>query len=167
MAPTPDSHPVPAPNSPNLLDVEFARWISDLLDKHHILGASVAVVDKGEVESTGYGLARLPDVPSTADTIYPMASTSKAIGAATIGLILEDETKIQLLSDGKEEKIVWSTPISAILGEDFDLNDDYFTKNVTIEDALSNRPSVCVDMTSVMVLGWVPRPELSPALFGI
>lgn len=113
-----------------------------MLDKHHILGASVAVVDHDKVESAGYGLARLPGVPFTPDTICRMASTSKAIGAAVMGLILEDDSKNTITVGGKEEKPTWSTTIIKILGEDFDLNNDHFDKNVTIEDALSNRSGV-------------------------
>lgn len=125
-----------------ILDDDLAEWLQDLLDEHHILGASIAVVDNDKVESAGYGLARLPDVRSTPDTIYRMASTSKAIGAAVMGLILEDDTKNTIVVDGKEEKLTWSTPIIKILGEDFDMQNDYFNNNITIEDALSNRSGV-------------------------
>lgn len=130
------------PANHGTLDDDFAHWIHDLLHKHHILGASVAVVDNDKVERAGYGLARLPNVPFAADTICRMASTSKAIGAAVMGLILEDDTKNTIIIDDKEEKLTWSTPIIKILGEDFDLKNDHFNKNVTIEDALSNRPGV-------------------------
>lgn len=70
------------------LTEELTEWVRDLLNKYHIPGASVAVVDNDSVESAGYGFAQLPDVPATGDTIWRMASTSKAQTAAAMGLVL-------------------------------------------------------------------------------
>lgn len=142
MSSTANSQQSSSPVTQGVLDDDFAEWIHELLDEHHILGASVAITDNGKLESAGYGLARLPDVPSTPDTIYRMASTSKAIGAAVMGLILEDDTKNITTVDGKEEKLTWSTPIIKVLGEDFDMQNEYFNNRCTIEDALSNRSGV-------------------------
>lgn len=119
------------------LNEDFSQWVQDLLEKYHIPGASVAVVDNGKIESAGYGLAQLPDVPATADTVYRMASTSKAQGAAVMGLLLEENAKKS--PEGKQQKLKWSTPIRDILGDDFDLGNDTLSHSVTIEDALSNR----------------------------
>ncbi|KAJ9663712.1 hypothetical protein H2198_000724 [Neophaeococcomyces mojaviensis] len=136
-----------APHKVTWLDEEFEKWVKDLQDKYHIPGTSVAVVDNGRVESAGYGLARLPDVPATADTLYCMASTTKAFAAAVMGLILKDDTKNDLpnttTSNGQTQKIKWTTPVVKILGEDFDLDDSFLTQRVTIEDALSHRSGLC------------------------
>lgn len=128
------------------LDDEFGVWIRELQEKYHIPGTSVAVVDNGRVESAGYGLAQLPDVPATPHTLYQMASTSKAITAATMGLILKDDSKNLLpntkSSESKSRKMSWKTPLVQILGDDFDMGDPFLTESVTIEDALSHRSGI-------------------------
>lgn len=134
-----------APDVKRRLDDDFVEWVRSLMHKYHVPGMSVAVVDDGRVESAGYGLAQLPDVPATADTLYRMASTSKAQTAATMGLILKDDKSNAMPrqhSSKHSEKITWSTPIKKILGDDFDLGDEYITQHVTLEDALSNRSSL-------------------------
>ena len=126
-------------------DDDFRRWVQNLLDRYHVPGVSVAVIDNGKTESAGYGLARLPDELATADTLYYMASTSKANGAATMGLILKYNKSNKIPSPdpcNSRKKLNWSTPIKEILGDDFDLGDEYITQHVTIEDALSNRSSL-------------------------
>jgi len=133
-----------APDVQRHLDDDFVEWVGSLLHKYHVPGMSVAVVDDATVESAGYGLAQPPDVPATADTLYRMASTSKAHTAAIMGLILQDDKRnaMQRQHSSENEKITWSTPIKKILGDDLDLGNEYITQHVTLEDALSHRSSL-------------------------
>ena len=115
----------------------FREWLNDLLLQLHCPGISIAVVDGDHISSTGYGLARLPDIQATSQTEYLMASTTKAFTAATMGSVIHDDTCNKI--PGASGKIKWSTPIKKILPDDFVLDDPYLTENVTIEDTLSHR----------------------------
>ena len=124
-------------NKVKYFDADFTEWLNDLLQRLHCPGISIAVIDGGHISSTGYGLARLPDGPATPQTLYLMASTTKAFTAATMGSIIHDDTCNRI--PGTPEKIQWKTPINKVLPEDFVLDDPYITKNASIEDALSHR----------------------------
>lgn len=74
----------------------------------------------------------MPDKPATPHTIWYGASTTKAfVGTALAHLI--DNKEYPLLSKG------WSTPISSIIHDDFILQDDWMTRNLTLEDAACHR----------------------------
>ena len=103
--------------SPQYLDDEFKQWLEAYMRKHHVPGISVAVIQGDKVESAGYGFARLPDIPATADTLYCTGSTTKAFIAALMGILIHDQS-----TGGRsnhKSKLDWSTPIADILGEDF------------------------------------------------
>ena len=136
----PDTNPQPSPqgqSKTDYFDADFSRWLNDLLLQLHCPGISIAVVDGDQISSTSYGLARLPDVQATSQTEYLMASTTKAFTAATMGIVIHDDTCNNIPS--APDKIKWSTPVKRILPDDFMLDDSYLTENVTIEDALSHR----------------------------
>ena len=137
---SPVQAPEAAGDTQRYLDDDFEQWLEGLLEKHHVPGMSVAVVNFGEVEAAGYGLARLPDVTTSADTLYCMGSTTKAFTSALTGLLIQDEAKKH--KKAADRKLKWSTPVAEILPEDFVTTDPYITKNTTIEDALSHRTGI-------------------------
>lgn len=80
--------------------------------------------------SQGFGHAILPHVKATPDTLYYAGSTTKAQTAACLSSLIQ---KGSLKGSG------WDTKISAILGDDFAVQDEWATKHLTIEDAVSHR----------------------------
>lgn len=79
----------------------------------------------------GLGYAVLPDTPVTPHTLFYAGSTTKSFTAAALSLLVDNSSQY---SD-----VQWNTPISHILPDDFVLSDEWATKHITIEDALSHR----------------------------
>ena len=108
-----------------LLDDAFEQRAQALLDEYHIPGLSIAVVDDGEVSARGIGLARLPDVAATPDTLYYAGSTTKAMLAAATGVVMhgpkdDSDTSLTNLQNNK-----WTTTIQSALPEKFKVDDEY------------------------------------------
>lgn len=138
--------------------------IEQLLKEHNVPGASVAVVYGGDVETEvrgyaqrsaqhlanilivkGYGLARLsPNTPATSNTLFHIGSLTKAMTAAAAGKVFdirpEDSNPASRKSTVLEKlrKDKFATRIQSLL-PDFVLEDDYISREATIEDALSHR----------------------------
>ncbi|EXJ77110.1 hypothetical protein A1O3_10268 [Capronia epimyces CBS 606.96] len=123
----------PAAASPKLspLDEDFAKLVQSTLDKWHIEGVAVAVVDGDDTWSEGYGIAALPNTPVRPSTLFYTGSTTKTFTAAAASLLVDD--------DQNYPHIKWTTPLNQIIREDFVLEDEYATSHVTLEDALSHR----------------------------
>lgn len=99
--------------------------------QNHVPGLAIAVVQDHETASAGYGHASLePSVPCTADTLFDIASSSKSLTAASVGLLVEDE--------GYPE-IQYDVPMSKLLPEDFVMPSVEYTEGITVDDVLSHR----------------------------
>lgn len=68
----------------------------------------------------------------TTDALFPAASTTKAFTSAATSMVIKD-------SKDTESPIDWDTPISSLIPDDFALAEDYLTRHITLEDALSHR----------------------------
>src|ERR1700710_2639836 len=79
-----------------------------------------------------YGFAELPEKKMTTDALFSTCSTTKAFTAAATSMAIQD-------SKATASPFDWDTPLSTLIPDDFVLADDYYTKNVTIEDLLSHR----------------------------
>jgi CubicO group peptidase (beta-lactamase class C family) len=104
------------------------RYIEALLRDGRIPGAAIAVVAGGEtVFAKGYGERHLePKLAANAQTIYPIASTTKAINATLIGLLVDDGM------------IGWDVPLQHYL-PGFRLGDAEVSATVNIRDLLTMR----------------------------
>jgi CubicO group peptidase (beta-lactamase class C family) len=110
----------------------FAHHVSELLQQYHTPGLAIAIVQNDIIDSNGFGLATLdPPTNVTADTPFDIASSSKSLTAASVGLLVTD--------DIKHPKLHWDTPMSYLLPEDFVMSGDGYTEQVTVEDILSHR----------------------------
>lgn len=141
------------------LDDDFAEWLKSRLLEAHQPGVSVAVIRDGKIESAGFGLAQLPDIPATADTLWTMASTTKAFTTTLTGIVLEKQRPVTSTTDPKREPVTWKTPVSKVL-PNFVTTDEYVTKHATIEDIASHRSGVA---GHDLVWGSVMGPSLSTA----
>lgn len=111
----------------NLPD-NFDSWIENGRQDWSIPGMAVGIVKDGEVVyAKGFGVKQLGKIDKVdANTIFSIASVSKNITAAALG-ILVDRGKIDW-----DDKIVKHIPW-------FQLNDPWVTQEVTIRDALTHR----------------------------
>ncbi|KAI9151671.1 D-aminopeptidase [Paramyrothecium foliicola] len=129
--PSPDEGNQPKAGGNPLTD-EFGQFVKGLLEEWKVPGLSIAVIDGDQVYTDGYGFATLPETPATPDTLWYGGSTTKAQVAAAIAHLI-DSGKYPALSKG------WATPISSIIHDDFVLQDEWATKNLTLEDAVCHR----------------------------
>ncbi|KXH59769.1 hypothetical protein CSAL01_06418 [Colletotrichum salicis] len=83
----------------------------------------------------GYGYAVLNSTPVTPHTLYYTGSTTKSFTAAGISLLIDNANATSSVYPG----LIWKTPVSDILSDDFVLSDDWATAHITLEDALSHR----------------------------
>src|SRR5690349_18903122 len=103
-------------------DVERARR------EFQIPGLSVAVVKDGRVVmARGYGVKRQGATAAVdADTLFAIASNTKAFTAAALGLLVEDG------------KLAWDDPVTRHLPA-FQMYDPYVSREMTIRDLLCHR----------------------------
>jgi CubicO group peptidase (beta-lactamase class C family) len=105
-------------------DENVARAVEDW----RVPGLAVAVVKDGEVVfSKGYGVREL-DKPAAVDahTLFAVGSTTKAMTAALIGMLVD------------ERKLWWDDPVVKHLPW-FQLSDPYLTREITVRDLLTHR----------------------------
>ena len=132
MRPTTDQ----ASTRPSIIDYfkssTFQSHVEDLLKEWHIPGVSVAIVHDQEIASAGFGYATIePQVPCAADTLFDIASSSKSLTAASVGLLVQN--------DEEYRDVQWHSKMSSLLPEDFVMSEESYTKDVTVEDILSHR----------------------------
>ncbi|KAH0536105.1 hypothetical protein FGG08_006991 [Glutinoglossum americanum] len=109
---------------------EFDGFVEREIERWHVPGLAVAVVDGERTFAKGYGLASISDnISVTPSTLFYTGSTTKAFTAAAMSLLV----------DNTSQQISWTTPLSSIIRDDFVLPDPYSTTHITIADALSHR----------------------------
>lgn len=137
----------------------YDELIKDVMQRYHVPGLSIAIVDGESIHTKGFGLARLPDVKVTPSTLFNAASMSKAHVAASLSLIMDSRSKPGSDADTHSSKpkdpsnssFTWQTPVSKLLRDDFVLSDTHATATTTLEDILSHRSGV---------------PDIDPACVG-
>src|SRR5579872_1228457 len=106
----------------------FDAVIEAILHSSRIPGAAIAIVVGGEtILAKGYGYRDLQaKLPATSQTVYPIASTTKAINATLLGTLID------------EGKLAWDTPVQKYLPE-FSLRDPLLSSRVTVRDLVLMR----------------------------
>lgn len=110
----------------------FGDHVNQLIDQWHVPALAVAIVQNDTIASKGFGNATLdPPIPCTADTLFDIASASKSLTAASVGLLVDDEEKY--------EQVQWKSKMSRLLPVDFVMAEKSYTDDITVEDILSHR----------------------------
>ncbi|MGV6819557.1 MAG: serine hydrolase [Parvularcula sp.] len=133
--------PPPAGLSP----AEIDQIAEQGLDRFNVTGAAVGIVKDGEIVLLrGYGWRdRAAQKPVDENTIFNIASNSKAFTAAALGILVDEGT------------LAWDMRVREIL-PDFRLYDDYATQEMTIRDLLTHRSGLGVGAGDLML--W-PQPN--------
>jgi CubicO group peptidase (beta-lactamase class C family) len=106
---------------------EFDAYVTRAVKDWGAVGLAVAVVKDGQlVFAKGYGVRELgkPDAVD-ANTLFAIGSTTKAITAAAVGMLVD------------EGKLRWDDPVAKHL-PDFQVGDPYLTRNLVIRDLLTH-----------------------------
>ncbi|KAJ5219013.1 uncharacterized protein N7498_001112 [Penicillium cinerascens] len=127
------------PSGESLLNAEFDALVEEQLELWKVPGLTIAIVQGSKTYSKAYGFAELPDKKMTTDALFSTCSTTKAFTAAATSMAIQD-------SKATASPFDWDTPMSTLISDDFVLPDDYYTKNVTIEDLLSHRSGMAPNM---------------------
>jgi CubicO group peptidase (beta-lactamase class C family) len=134
---------------PSFDSARLNALVKETLTKLSIPGCAVAVVREGEViHLEGYGLRDIGD-PSkrvTPDTLFTIASCTKAFVAAGVAALVE------------EGKMNWDDPVRTHLS-DFRLRDELADREVTIRDLLCHRTGIIRHDVLRFVHTW-DRPEM-------
>jgi CubicO group peptidase (beta-lactamase class C family) len=126
---------------------DLDKSIEDALTDWDVAGMAVAIVKDGRVvHLKGYGYRNIDDkTPMDEHTILGIGSTSKAFGAAAIG-VLVDQGKL-----GWDDKVTDHLP-------DFRLADPFVTRELTVRDLLCHRSGVATN--NAIFFGSVTRDDI-------
>jgi CubicO group peptidase (beta-lactamase class C family) len=103
------------------------RLVAHTMAVWKIPGAAVAIVDEGTIYVKGYGFKEAGgSSPVTSDTLFGLASTSKAFTATAMAILVD------------EKKLSWDDPVRKHLGY-FRLADPCADALVTLRDMVSHR----------------------------
>ena len=120
---------VPIPDGQIAMAVaEVDALVEDAMARTSVPGIAVAVVSSGDVVlAKGYGVREIGEPePVDADTVFQLASVSKAVGATVVAHQVSEGT------------VAWDTPVTDHL-DWFALSDPRATEMLTIGDLYSHR----------------------------
>ena len=117
-----------AAQTPDPKVAAFDAYTAQAVKDWGAVGLAVAVVKDGKtVFAKGYGLRELGKLETAdANTLFAIGSTTKAMTAAAIGMLVD------------EGKVRWDDPVTKYL-PGFELGDPYVTREVTVRDLLTHR----------------------------
>tara|TARA_R110002110_G_scaffold412299_1_gene638124 strand:+ start:36883 stop:38466 length:1584 start_codon:yes stop_codon:yes gene_type:complete len=139
------------PPSAEAIDAAVQRT----LDSFEVPGMAVAVVHGGEIHhAAGYGIRDMhSELPVTTDTLFQIASVSKAFTAASLA---------RLVAEGK---LGWDAPVIDYLPE-FRMHDPWVTREFTVRDLLTHRSGLPLGAGDLLIFpeGNATRDEIIYAL---
>ena len=107
---------------------EIDELVNRTLKTFDVPGIAVSVIKDGQViHAKGYGVRSLATMEKTDEnTLFGIASNSKAITAAALGMLIE------------ENKLTWDSKVTNFIPE-FKMHDPYVTAEFTVRDLLTHR----------------------------
>src|SRR5699024_5648978 len=113
--------------------------VHETMDTFNVPGMAVAVIKDGEVvHSKGYGIRKVDGKKVDTNTLFGVASNTKAFTSAAIAKLVD------------QGKIKWNTHVTDVIPE-FKLYNGYITRNFTIRDLLSHRGGLDLGQGDLMV----------------
>lgn len=104
---------------------------NNLISEWPVPGLAIGIVQNNTTASKAFGQANLDHaIPITTDTLFDMASCSKAFTAAALGLLVDD--------DDLYPYVQWDSPMASLLPDDFVPSGSVCNEGITIEDVLSH-----------------------------
>jgi beta-lactamase class C len=128
---------------------DYQRWLNRVAERHAVAGLVTAMVIDGKVvyEGTvGYADAATKE-PVTPDTVFRLASLSKAFATAITGLLVDDGV------------LSWDTKLVDVLPY-FKLKDMQAASQATVSDILGQRLGLPRNTYDNMLEGDIPYEEL-------
>ena len=128
---------------------DYQRWLDQLAERHAVAGLATAVVidDKVVYEHTVGYADTITQQPVTPDTVFRLASLSKAFATALTGLLVQDG------------KLGWDTKLVDVLPY-FKLKDVQAGAEATVSDILGQRLGLPRNTYDNMLEDDIPYEEL-------
>ncbi|KZV70776.1 beta-lactamase/transpeptidase-like protein [Peniophora sp. CONT] len=128
-----------------VLSPDVVRSIQLTVDAHEVPGLSISIVKTGGfVEYGNWGIRSEAGDAVTSDTLFILASCSKAFTSAAMGLLIEDYAagkNVTPLPEGLG-RLDWDTKLKDILPGYWELMDESASKMTSIKDILSHQTGV-------------------------
>ncbi|KZV71816.1 beta-lactamase/transpeptidase-like protein, partial [Peniophora sp. CONT] len=128
-----------------VLSPDIVDRIQSIVNAHKVPGLSLAFVRSGDVVEYGnWGIRSEAGDAVTSDTLFTMASCSKAFTAAAMGLLIEDYAagrNVTPLPDGLV-RLDWDTKLKDILPGFWELMDGSASEMASVKDILSHQTGV-------------------------
>lgn len=120
--------PAPAARAQAPAWTDFDAYVAKGIQDWQIPGLAVAVIKDGKViHAKGHGVRELGRrEPVDEHTLFAIGSTTKAMTAALIGMLVD------------EKKVAWDDPVTKHLPQ-FQLKDPAVTRELTVRDLLTHR----------------------------
>ncbi len=116
-----------SPGAAPLVSAGFDAYVAKSLHEWNVPGASIAIVKDGRSYVKGYGVRTLGEAaPVDANTVFEIASTSKAFTATAMGMLVDDK------------KVGWDDPVVKALPW-FAMQSAWITREITLRDMLTHR----------------------------
>ncbi len=130
---------------PKLSSRNIDRLVRDAMQEFSVPGIAVGVIKNGEiVHAAGYGVRELGlDDPVDTETLFRIASTSKAFTAASLAMLVD------------AGKLSWDDKVVDLI-PGFALYDPWVTKEFTVADLLTHRSGLVSGAGDLML--W-PKPN--------
>ncbi len=138
----------------DVMAADFESYVEQALEDYNVTGASVAIVQNGEVVySNGFGVRELGGEPVDADTLFMIGSTTKSMTTFLLGTLVD------------EGVLDWDTPVTEILPE-FALSDPEVTEQIRVRDLVNNSSGV-PRYDLVLLLKYMTPEEMIESLANI
>jgi CubicO group peptidase (beta-lactamase class C family) len=128
---------------------DFDRYVARVMETFEVPGVAVAIVKDGQVVlARGYGVRKLGERTAVdAETLFGIASNTKAFTATALGLLVEDGV------------LEWDAPVVRYLPW-FQLSDPYVTRELTVRDLLVHRSGLGLGAGDLL---WWPESDYGRA----
>ncbi|KAG8221711.1 beta-lactamase/transpeptidase-like protein [Butyriboletus roseoflavus] len=125
----------------DVITPQLSTFIKETMALENITGLSIAIVPKhGETEFHPLGYRTEDGDEVTPDTLFHMASVSKAFCATALGLLIDDfanGNNVTALPSGLTE-LTWHTRLRELLPGDWQLMDEWASERANLRDILSH-----------------------------
>jgi CubicO group peptidase (beta-lactamase class C family) len=123
-----------------ILPPSFDAIVARAMKTFDVPGMGIAIVKDGKVLlAKGYGVRKLGEpAPVDAQTLFGIASNTKAFTATALGLLVE------------EGKVAWDAPVTRYLPW-FQMWDPYVTREMTVRDLLVHRSGLGLGAGDLMI----------------
>lgn len=128
-------------HSGQVINKDFEEFVEKTRVDGSIPGLSIGIVrPDGQVEYGAWGEKTEDGEPMTPETLYIIASCSKAFASSAVGILIDDFAQgnnVTALSRGLE-KLDWSTKIADLLPGEWKLMDEWASSKANLKDILSH-----------------------------